>query len=516
MERYAIDFGTSNTVVARWNYAEEQPQTLTFPAISTLAVREMPSVIPSVVYHRGENSFLMGNEVTSRGLDDIRSSRYFWGFKRGLLHMTSLHSEHGSAFSDDRIARYFLTRLLGGLELDEDSVVTFTAPVNAFDTYREWISAFFTENYPTVPYRLVDESVAAAISYGATRAGSVVCVVDFGGGTLDVSVVRMPESFAAGGTEVATKGRVLGKAGAFLGGSDIDRWILEDLLKRTGAAEADCEEILPQLLSLARQIKEELSAAGESSRTFFDAEHFKTYEFHYTQNDLLDLLDSHDFFVTMNDVINNALNMAEAGGAPRSTIERVLLVGGTTLIPAVQRGIRGIFGRDKVLCHKPFEAVAHGALAFSMGLNIVDFIQHSYAIRYLDSLTKDPRYKVIFKAGSEYPSPAPVTLTLSSSFRNQKAIELMMAEIEHKRMGMVSFDAQGRFSAVDDTSDTVRLLNYSKNSAVIAALDPPGTPLDKRLNVAFSINARKELTATVHDNLTGRDIYVDMPLVALQ
>ena len=194
----------------------------------------------------------------------------------------------------------------------------------------------------------------------------------------------------------------------------------------------------------------------------------------------------------------------------------VLLVGGTTLIPAVQRGIRGIFGREKVQCHKPFEAVAHGALAFSMGLNIVDFIQHSYAIRYLDSLTKEPRYKIIFKAGSEYPSPEPVTLTLSSSFRNQKAIELMMAEIEHKRMGRVSFDADGRFSTVDDSSDTVRLLNYSKNSAVIAKLEPPGTPLDKRLNVAFSINARKELTATVHDNLTGRDIYVDMPLVALQ
>ena len=63
----------------------------------------------------------------------------------------------------------------------------------------------------------------------------------------------------------------------------------------------------------------------------------------------------------------------------------------------------------------------------------------------------------------------------------------------------------------------MRLLNYSKNSAnaaVIAKLEPPGTPLDKRLNVAFSINARKELTATVHDNLTGQDIYVDMPLVA--
>jgi len=125
---------------------------------------------------------------------------------------------------------------------------------------------------------------------------------------------------------------------------------------RAGRTAEECEEILPQLTTLARQIKEELSAQSESSRSFFDAEHFKTYEFRYTQNDLLDLLEEHDFFVTLNDVLNNAVNMAEAGGISRSQIERVLLVGGTTLIPAVQRGIRGIFGREKVQCHKPFEA----------------------------------------------------------------------------------------------------------------------------------------------------------------
>ena len=75
MERYAVDFGTSNTVVARWNFAREEPQTTSFPAIPAPAVEEMPPVIHSVLYYRGEQSFLMGYEVTSRGLDDIRSSR---------------------------------------------------------------------------------------------------------------------------------------------------------------------------------------------------------------------------------------------------------------------------------------------------------------------------------------------------------------------------------------------------------------------------------------------------------
>ena len=47
MERYAVDFGTSNTVVARWNFAKEEPQTISFPAITAPAVGAMPPVTPS-------------------------------------------------------------------------------------------------------------------------------------------------------------------------------------------------------------------------------------------------------------------------------------------------------------------------------------------------------------------------------------------------------------------------------------------------------------------------------------
>ena len=144
MERYAIDFGTSNTVVSRWNYAKEQPETLSFPKISTLPEGPMPPVVPSVLYNRGDNEFLCGYEVTSRGLDDIHSNRYFWGFKRGLLHMTSLFADREHEYSDDNIARRFLDRILSEIDINKETTVTFTAPVNAFDTYREWISSYFT------------------------------------------------------------------------------------------------------------------------------------------------------------------------------------------------------------------------------------------------------------------------------------------------------------------------------------------------------------------------------------
>ena len=44
MERYAVDFGTSNTVVARWNFAREEPQTMSFPAITAPGSGAMPPV----------------------------------------------------------------------------------------------------------------------------------------------------------------------------------------------------------------------------------------------------------------------------------------------------------------------------------------------------------------------------------------------------------------------------------------------------------------------------------------
>lgn len=46
MERYAVDFGTSNTVVARWNFAKEEPQTMSFPAITAPGSGAMPAGSP--------------------------------------------------------------------------------------------------------------------------------------------------------------------------------------------------------------------------------------------------------------------------------------------------------------------------------------------------------------------------------------------------------------------------------------------------------------------------------------
>ena len=67
MERYAVDFGTSNTVVARWNFAKEEPQTISFPAITAPAVGAMPPVTPSVLYYLGLQAGTSAPHLAVRG-----------------------------------------------------------------------------------------------------------------------------------------------------------------------------------------------------------------------------------------------------------------------------------------------------------------------------------------------------------------------------------------------------------------------------------------------------------------
>ena len=98
MERYAVDFGTSNTVVARWNFCQGGAADHELPGHHRAGERRHAASHSLRPLLPGEESFLMGYEVTSRGLDDIRSSRYFWGFKRGLLHLTSLYEDRGREF----------------------------------------------------------------------------------------------------------------------------------------------------------------------------------------------------------------------------------------------------------------------------------------------------------------------------------------------------------------------------------------------------------------------------------
>ena len=75
---YAIDFGTSNTVIARWNPVTQQTETLAIPGLS-VQLGQNPPLIPSLVYveDASQSKVVVGQAVRDRGLDLTSNPRFF-------------------------------------------------------------------------------------------------------------------------------------------------------------------------------------------------------------------------------------------------------------------------------------------------------------------------------------------------------------------------------------------------------------------------------------------------------
>lgn len=81
----AIDFGTSNTVITRWNPVTQQAETLNLPGLSMQQYLN-PPLIPSLVYVENASlgKIIAGQQVRDRGLDTKTDQRFFRNFKRGI------------------------------------------------------------------------------------------------------------------------------------------------------------------------------------------------------------------------------------------------------------------------------------------------------------------------------------------------------------------------------------------------------------------------------------------------
>src|SRR5262249_19602385 len=185
-------------------------------------------------------------------------------------------------------------------------------------------------------FRLIDEASAAALGYGTNiRPGQVYLIVDFGGGTLDVSAVRIEEA-----DQVLTgrRCRVLGKAGAELGGTILDGWPFAEGPRRHGLPDAD---------EAARRISLELLAACEEAKQRLSLEVSATVQvagiattFHRAE--LEELFDRHDLYAILDRTIRRALAQARERGWGEDDLRAVLLVGGSCLIPGVQKTVQRI------------------------------------------------------------------------------------------------------------------------------------------------------------------------------
>ncbi|NJK35586.1 MAG: Hsp70 family protein, partial [Oscillatoriales cyanobacterium SM2_2_1] len=252
----AIDFGTSNTVVALLDSGRSPAHTVTLPQISrTLA---QATVIPSVVAILPQQQILIGEAARTYG----DGTRLFREFKRDLVadFRAPARVVDGMTYDAEAIAGLFLGQLWQYLLPWQPSQVVFTAPVGAFAPYLRWIRQW-ANSCGLPPMQVLDESTAAALSYAVTRPQALVLVVDFGGGTLDLSLVRTAALVAGDGEFCA---EVIAKTDAYLGGVDLDQWLANDWLGQLGLARSHLSHgEWRHLLTRAEEAKIALSTTAQ-------------------------------------------------------------------------------------------------------------------------------------------------------------------------------------------------------------------------------------------------------------
>ena len=521
---YAIDFGTSNTVITRWNPATQQPETLSLPGLS-LQLGQNPPLIPSLLYveDASQGKVVVGQAVRDKGLDLTSDPRFFRSFKRGIGADIQgfLPELDGKLVRFEQVGEWFLNQIIEQLEPSQEGSVEsliLTVPVDSFEAYRHWLSGV-CQSLPVQQIRILDEPTAAALGYGIAN-GDVLLVIDLGGGTLDLSLVQLNQDAQTGkkpmgfilkwgekflGESDRQKpkiARVLAKAGQNLGGSDIDNWLVDYFVETQGLTRS------PLTTRLAERLKIQLSQKQSANEVYFNDETFESYELKLDRNAFESILREHQFFEILDDKMAQLLQQGRRSGIEVSDIDAVLLVGGTAQIPAVQEWVKQYFDSSKIRCEKPFEAIALGALQLSQGIEVQDFLYHSYGVRYWDRRNNCHNWHSIIKAGQAYPMSDPVELVLGASVDNQPSVELIVGELGSQTGATeVYFDGDRLITRQLGGGQTaVQPLNDRDGARNIAQLTPPGNPGRDRIKIQFWVDAQRSLRITVEDLLTNQTL----------
>ena len=204
--------------------------------------------------------------------------------------------------------------------------------------------------------RIVNEPTAAALAYGLEKEkAEKVLVFDLGGGTFDVSILEIGDGVH----------EVLSTSGdTHLGGDDFDQkiidWICEEFKKQEGMDITNDKQAMQRIKEAAEKAKCELSSVVETTISLpyitADANGPKHLELSLTRAKFEEL--SHDLLERCKKPVEQALSDA---GLNKNEINEVVLVGGSTRIPAVQQLVKAYTGKEPNQSVNPDEVVAVGA-----------------------------------------------------------------------------------------------------------------------------------------------------------
>ena len=472
-----IDLGTTNSVVA----VMDRNGPVVVP--NSLGDR----LTPSVVGFSKSGEVLVGKKARRAAVMNV--GRTVFSIKR---HMGTNHRENieGKQYTPQEISAMILQKLKQDTEDffgEEVNQAIVTVPAYFTDAQRQAtkdsgeIAGFQVR-------RIIDEPTAAALAYGLDKGkDQTIMVYDFGGGTFDVSIIEVMSGVF----------RVLAIHGdTHLGGDDCDRRLMDYLVaefqKQHGVDLATDPVAMMRLRDAAEETKIELSEIKEThvlveAITMGDKGPL-TLDCTVTREKFEELI--HDLVEKTIEPMKAAIS--DSGLVP-AKIDTILLVGGTTRMPLVQRVVKSVLSKNPVRDISPEEVVSLGAAIQTMVIAPLEGdLEDSLATRYgkekpviihmtpfsLGVGLQHDQFAPIIERNSTYPTESKDIFTTTRDF--QEAISFPIYEGEENIASENTF------------------LDLLRIEGITPA--PRGVP---RIEVTFRLNADRILEVRGEDLATG-------------
>lgn len=352
-----IDLGTTNSLIA----------TVRSGVAETLPDDQGRHLLPSVVRYFADGTVWVGEQALAtaaddpantivsvkrcmgRAVPDVAASGVFYPYElvdgEGMLRLRTCAGVVSPVEVSAEILKVLAVRARASLGGDiEGAVITVPA---YFDDAQRQATKDAAKLAGLRVLRLINEPTAAAVAYGLdSRAEGVIAIYDLGGGTFDVSILRLNKGVF----------EVLATAGdTALGGDDVDRVVAAWIAAQAGISSGADTKVWRRVLTLARSVKEALSTAQDVALDIdrLDGTRWLGQLNRDTLNALVDPL--------IRKTLAPCRRALRDAGIAREDLSDVVLVGGMTRMPRVRELVADLFGRNPLVDIDPDKVVAIGA-----------------------------------------------------------------------------------------------------------------------------------------------------------